>query len=59
VYGARSELVGAAAELSAHVPDCTVRILPGLAHTVLREATDVLREILLPWLAERTTRVLA
>lgn len=59
VYGERSELVGAAAELERHVPDCTIEILPGLAHTVLREATDVLRDILLAWLAERSTRVLA
>lgn len=59
VYGERSELVDAAAELERHVPDCTIEILPGLAHTVLREATDVLRDILLSWLAERSARVLA
>ena len=59
VYGERSELVSAAAELGRHVPDCTIEILPGLAHTVLREATDVLRDILLSWLAEQSTRVLA
>jgi pimeloyl-ACP methyl ester carboxylesterase len=58
VYGERSELVAAASELTRHVPGCTVRILPGLAHTVLREATDVLRDILLSWLTERTARVL-
>lgn len=57
VYGERSELVSAAAELAAYVPDCTVEILPGLAHTVLREATAALRDILLPWLADRTARV--
>ncbi|MEV5571931.1 alpha/beta hydrolase [Spirillospora sp. NPDC052269] len=56
VYGERSELVGAAAELERHVPDCTVEILPGLAHTVLREATGVLRDILLSWLAEQRVR---
>ncbi|MDL4774234.1 alpha/beta fold hydrolase [Actinomadura xylanilytica] len=56
VYGERSELVGAAAELARHVPDCTVEILPGLAHTVLREATEILRDILLTWLAEQRTR---
>lgn len=57
VYGEQSELVPAAAELAAHVPDCTVEILPGLAHTVLREATESLRAILLPWLAGRTALV--
>lgn len=59
VYGERSELVSAAEELDRHVPDCTIEILPGLAHTVLREATDALRDILLSWLAEQSTRVLA
>jgi pimeloyl-ACP methyl ester carboxylesterase len=67
VYGERSELVGAATELTRHVPDCTIEILPGLAHTVLREATDALRDILLSWLTEQNrpvptaqnTRVLA
>lgn len=59
VYGERSELVDAAAELERHVPDCTIEILPGLAHTVLREATDMLRDILLAWLAKQSTRVLA
>jgi pimeloyl-ACP methyl ester carboxylesterase len=57
VYGERSELVSAASELTRHVQDCTVEVLPGLAHTVLREATDVLRDILLSWLAEQTTQV--
>jgi pimeloyl-ACP methyl ester carboxylesterase len=52
VYGEHSELVGAAAELVEHVPRCQVKILPGLAHTVLREATGELRDILLSWLAE-------
>ncbi|MDN3356371.1 alpha/beta hydrolase [Actinomadura sp. DC4] len=59
VYGERSELVSAATELDRHVPDCTIAILPGLAHTVLREATDMLRDILLSWLAQQSTRILA
>lgn len=59
VYGEHSDLVSAAAELDKYVPDCTMKILPGIAHTVLREATDVLRDILLAWLAERNTGVRA
>ncbi len=50
VYGERSELVEAAEDLRRHVPDCRIEILPGMAHTVLREATGPLREILTGWL---------
>jgi pimeloyl-ACP methyl ester carboxylesterase len=57
VYGEHSDLVSAASELGKYVPDCTIKVLPGLAHTVLREATDVLREILLAWLSEQSTHV--
>jgi pimeloyl-ACP methyl ester carboxylesterase len=51
VYGERSELVAAAQELRRHVPDCRTEILPGLAHTVLKDATASVREILTTWLA--------
>lgn len=50
VYGERSELVDAAGDLRRHVRDCRIEILPGMAHTVLREATGPLREILTGWL---------
>jgi pimeloyl-ACP methyl ester carboxylesterase len=50
VFGERSELVGAAEDLRRHIPDCRIEVLPGLAHTVLREATGPLREVLLDWL---------
>jgi pimeloyl-ACP methyl ester carboxylesterase len=53
VYGERSELVGAAGDLRRHVRDCRIEILPGLAHTVLREATGPLRDILMGWLPLR------
>lgn len=53
VYGEHSELVGAADDLRRHVPDCRIEILPGLAHTVLREATDQLRDIVTGWLPAR------
>jgi pimeloyl-ACP methyl ester carboxylesterase len=52
VYGECSELVGAADDLR-HVPDGRIEILPGLAHTVLREATGALRDILTGWLPLR------
>jgi pimeloyl-ACP methyl ester carboxylesterase len=50
VFGAESELIGAAAELAAHLPDCTLHVIAGLGHTVLREATDDLLATVLDWL---------
>jgi pimeloyl-ACP methyl ester carboxylesterase len=50
VFGERSELVGAAADLRRHLPGCRIEILPGMAHTVLREATGPLRDIMAGWL---------
>lgn len=53
VYGERSELAGAAGDLRRHVRDGRVEMLPGLAHTVLREATAALSGILTGWLRLR------
>lgn len=50
VYGEASELVGAAELLRANVADLTLEIYPGLAHTVLAEATDQLQASMLRWL---------
>jgi pimeloyl-ACP methyl ester carboxylesterase len=52
VYGERSELADGAIELRRHVRDSQVKILPGLAHTVLREATGTLRDIVMDWLPQ-------
>ncbi len=51
VYGEASELIGAVDVLRASVGDLTLAIFPGLAHTVLSEATDDLRDCALEWLA--------
>ncbi len=51
VYGGASELIGAAEILRANVSDLTLEIYPGLAHTVLAEATDDLRTSTLRWLS--------
>jgi pimeloyl-ACP methyl ester carboxylesterase len=53
VYGEASELIGAADLLRANVADLTLEIYPGLAHTVLAEATDDLRDSSLRWLARQ------
>lgn len=52
VYGRDSDVLDAGLLLQRFVPDCTLHILPGQAHTILREGTDELLEILLPWLAD-------
>lgn len=56
VYGERSELAEGAGDLLKYVPGCRVEIMPGLAHTVLREATGPLRDILLGWLSPGAPR---
>ena len=53
VFGERSELAGGADDLRRYLPDCTIEIVPGLAHTVLREATAPLRDIVMEWLPRR------
>ncbi|WP_412074936.1 alpha/beta fold hydrolase [Streptomyces xanthophaeus] len=47
ICGEHSELVPGAAELARHAPWCTLRILPGLGHDVLKETGGVLRESVL------------
>jgi pimeloyl-ACP methyl ester carboxylesterase len=53
VYGAQSELLPGADDLRRHVRDCQVEVVEGLAHTVLRDASGQLRDIVMKWLAER------
>jgi pimeloyl-ACP methyl ester carboxylesterase len=55
VYGERSELAPAADHLRRHVRDPRIEVLPGLAHTVLREATGPLRDIVTSWLPLKET----
>jgi pimeloyl-ACP methyl ester carboxylesterase len=50
VYGGQSGLADGAAELRRHVRRSQVEIIPGLAHTVLRDATGTLRGIVTDWL---------
>lgn len=53
VYGVHSDLAGAGRQLARHLPDCTLHMVDGQAHTVLREATPVVRTLVLDWLAGR------
>ena len=55
VYGERSELAEGADLLRRRVPGCQVEIVPGLGHTVLRDATAPLRGMMLDWLPRKET----
>ena len=59
VYGASSDLVEVAPELEHLLPDCTVEILPGASHFLLREATGELRRLVPAWLAAHDRRLRA
>jgi pimeloyl-ACP methyl ester carboxylesterase len=50
VFGEQSELVSATEYLRRNIRDCRIEIMPGMAHTILREATGPLRDILTSWL---------
>ncbi|WP_433335943.1 alpha/beta fold hydrolase [Spirillospora sp. CA-294931] len=51
VYGERSDVISAGRMLLHSVPDCTLHVMSGHAHTVLREGTAELLDVMLPWLS--------
>jgi pimeloyl-ACP methyl ester carboxylesterase len=51
IYGEHSDLAAAGGELARHLPHCTHRVVSEQAHTVLREATPLVRDLTLGWLA--------
>jgi pimeloyl-ACP methyl ester carboxylesterase len=53
VYGVHSDLADAGRELAGYLPDCTLHVVEDHAHTVLREATPLVRSLVLDWFAER------
>jgi pimeloyl-ACP methyl ester carboxylesterase len=53
VYGEHSDLAAAARQLGHAVPDCDLHVVDGQAHTVLRECTPLVRDLVLDWLADR------
>jgi pimeloyl-ACP methyl ester carboxylesterase len=55
VYGANSDIIGQAENLAAAVPDCTLVVLKKHTHSVLREATDYLRDLTRWWLTGRAS----
>ncbi|MFC9972958.1 alpha/beta fold hydrolase [Spirillospora sp. NPDC127200] len=51
VYGEHSDVAPAGRLLLRSVPDCTLHVMAGFAHTVLSEGTAELLEVMLPWLS--------
>ena len=54
IYGEHSDVVGYGYQLDEYLPSCVLTVLPGIGHSVLTEATAVLREIVLEWFATQT-----
>jgi pimeloyl-ACP methyl ester carboxylesterase len=52
VYGEYTDLAASARKLGTCVPGCRLEVLPGLGHSVLRDARDVVLAMVQGWLAE-------
>jgi pimeloyl-ACP methyl ester carboxylesterase len=52
VFGEYTDLASSARKLAACVPDCRLQVLPGLGHSVIRDARDVVLAMVEGWLAE-------
>jgi pimeloyl-ACP methyl ester carboxylesterase len=52
IYGEHSDLADASKELARALPNCRHHLVPGQGHTVLREATPIVRDLVLAWLAD-------
>jgi len=50
VYGEHTDLATSARRLGAAVPGCRLEIVPGVAHSVLRDETSAVVDLLLQWL---------
>jgi pimeloyl-ACP methyl ester carboxylesterase len=51
IYGEYTDLASSARKLAACIPGCQLEVLPGLGHSVLRDARDVVLAMVEAWLA--------
>lgn len=53
LYGEHTDILERARDLERLVPSVELHVLPEHTHSILMEGTDTLKQLLLPWLAER------
>ncbi|RSM87492.1 alpha/beta hydrolase [Kibdelosporangium aridum] len=53
LFGGASPVSAVAPILAEQMPDCRTEVLAGHGHTVLVEASDEVRDLVVPWLADR------
>lgn len=54
LYGEHTDILERARDLERLVPSVELHVLPEYTHSILMEGTDTLKQLLLPWLAERS-----
>ncbi len=54
IYGEQSDIIDRAHDLARCLPQAELNVIEGQNHSVLMAASDKVRDILLPWLAERS-----
>jgi pimeloyl-ACP methyl ester carboxylesterase len=53
IYGEGSDILDRAQDLERDIPGCELHVLPGATHSVLTEATPVVRDLTTEWIARQ------